>query len=353
MDVTLLEESVDRLLSQQCGPEARQAAEEDGWAPTVWDALASSGFTMVGVPEAVGGAGGNVADACAVIRMAGRHAVPLPLAECTLLGGWLAGEADLPIPEGPITVAVPRASDRLELDGGRLAGHLGRVPWGERSAAVVAVADSPDGPRVVVADPSSAIVTPGLNLAGERRDDLVFDGVELAAETVGDAPTQVRDLLRARGALSRALLLAGATEAVSEMTIAYAGERQQFGKPVATFQAVAHRMVRLASEAEAAGLAAAVASARLAKAGGGVEELIFEMAVAKASASRAAAEVAVHAHQIHGAIGMTREYPLHHFTRRIWAWCQEWGTERQWCRQVGAGALEAGSQALWPRITRP
>ncbi|MGH3630963.1 MAG: acyl-CoA dehydrogenase family protein, partial [Sciscionella sp.] len=119
--MSLLEDSVNRLMAEQCGPDARQAAEETGWASECWDALAAAGLAWVGVPDAAGGVGGELAESCAVIRLAGRHAVPLPLAECSLLGGWLAAQAGLRLPDGaPISVAVPRSTDTLRLAGRRL-----------------------------------------------------------------------------------------------------------------------------------------------------------------------------------------------------------------------------------------
>jgi acyl-CoA dehydrogenase len=141
--------------------------------------------------------------------------------------------------------------------------------------------------------------------------------------------------------------MAGAMEAAADLTVDYAGQRQQFGRPIAAFQAVGQRLVRLSSEAEAGILATEVAARRFAEVG---VEAGFEVGAAKATAGRAASEVATHAHQVHGAIGMTREYTLHHFTRRLWTWRQEWGSEARWSRAVGEQVTAAGAAALWPRV---
>jgi len=61
----------------------------------------------------------------------------------------------------------------------------------------------------------------------------------------------------------------------------------------------------------------------------------FEIAAAKLLADQAASDATRHAHQAHGAMGMTREYPLHHFSRRLWAWRSEYGDERTWSRTLG------------------
>jgi acyl-CoA dehydrogenase len=77
----------------------------------------------------------------------------------------------------------------------------------------------------------------------------------------------------------------------------------------------------------------------------------FDIAAAKAVTSRAALEVVTHAHQIHGAIGMTQEYPLHDFTRRLMVWEWEWGSERLWVDALGRDIFNSGDKALWPQIT--
>lgn len=213
---------------------------------------------------------------------------------------------------------------------------------------MVAIADSGRGPQVVRFDPARVEVRRGLNVAGEPRDTVILDGLALAASDMAPARPDLASELALRGALSRTLLIAGATAAVSDLTVAYATSRRQFGKPIAAFQAVASRLVQLQSETEMAALSAEVATLRFAAVG---TAAAFEVAAAKTTASRAATEVAKHAHQVHGAIGMTQEYPLHHFTRRLWSWRQEWGSERHWAEAVGRQAVEAGTERLWPLVT--
>jgi len=102
----LLVETASRAFADTCDHGALQAAARDGWAPRVWDAAASIGLPWVGVPEAVGGVGGTVADAIEVVRCAGAHGAPVPLAETGVLAGWLLAGAGLPVGGGPLTVAA-------------------------------------------------------------------------------------------------------------------------------------------------------------------------------------------------------------------------------------------------------
>jgi acyl-CoA dehydrogenase len=254
----------------------------------------------------------------------------------------------LRLPDGPVSVPLPHAADSLTLADGRLTGILHRVPWGSRVAGVAVVAQSPDGDRVVLVEPAEASIRAGHNVAGEPRDELRLDSTPIPAERIGAPSADVRDELTVRGALSRAILMAGAMEAVTTMTVAYSGERHQFGRPIGAFQAVAQRLVRLSSEAEAGYLAAEVAARHFAELGTGAA---FQVAMAKATACRTASEVITQAHQIHGAIGMTQEYALHDFTRRLLAWRQEWGSERHWTTVAGTALAEPPGEALWTRIT--
>jgi acyl-CoA dehydrogenase len=77
----------------------------------------------------------------------------------------------------------------------------------------------------------------------------------------------------------------------------------------------------------------------------------FPIAAAKARTSEAAGAVARIAHQVHGAIGVTREHDLRLLTTRLWAWRDEDGSEAEWNSHVGATVLAAGPDALWQAVT--
>jgi acyl-CoA dehydrogenase len=345
----LLAETADALLTRHCDAAVRQAAEESGWAGGLWDTLEQAGFTRLDVPEAAGGSGGDCADALTLLQAAGRHAVPLPLAESSMLGGWLLAAAGIEVPAGPLSVPVPHPGDELTVSGGQVSGQLHRVPWGSRAAAVAALAAAPDGSVLVVAlDPGQAAVTTARNLAGEPRDRLVFDGVALAGDRMAAAPPGTGERLALRGALSRTALLAGACARAASLTVEYAQQRQQFGRPIARFQAIGSRLVQMASEAELAVLTATVAAIQFTARD---LDAAFEVGAARVSASRAAAQVGTHAHQVHGAIGMTREYELHHVTRRLLAGRDEWGGGAHWGTQIGEHVLRDGADALWPMVS--
>jgi acyl-CoA dehydrogenase len=343
----LLTESATRLLGDVAGFEAVQAAEATGWSAPIWEAVAAAGFPWIGLPEDAGGSGGTLADACEVLLVSGAHAAPIPLAETALLGGWLLASSGLPLPDGPVTVAPGRPDDTLSvrIEGGRavLDGTVHRVAWAARSD-VLALLDPATG-RVIAAPRDAYSVEVITNMAGEPRETVSFDAAEVDA--VAAAPPDVSPgALRARGALSRVMLMAGALEAMVELTVGYAEERQQFGRPIGRFQAVQQHLVWSAQDAALAGMAARVAARQAARGDGR-----FEIAAARSIADQCATTATRQCHQAHGAMGMTQEYPLHHLSRRLWSWRSEWTGPGEWARQVGRFAEDVGAANLYPLVT--
>jgi acyl-CoA dehydrogenase len=346
----LIGETARRLIAA-VAPSTAGRAGEGVFMARAWAALEEAGFTTVGLPEESGGSGGTVADAAAVVRIAGAHALPLPLAENALLGGWLLTAAGHRIPRGPLAVLPARRTDRItaepDEDGWRVDGAAGRVAWGRDAAHLVALVAIDGRCGVALLPAGSAPVVAGANLAGEPRDTLRLDGVRVGHDAVRPAPDGVDvDALLARGAATRVLLIAGALQRVLDITLTYAAARVQFGKPILSFQAVGQQVARLAEEAAMAAMAAEMVTRALA-----AGRLGTEVAVAKSVAGEAASLGCRVAHQVHGAIGITREYELHLLTRRLWSWRDEFGGERSWNERLGAGVLTAGPGGVWDLVS--
>ncbi|MBX6377451.1 MAG: hypothetical protein IRY95_02790 [Clostridia bacterium] len=219
--------------------------------------------------------------------------------------------------------------------------------------------ESPGGERVLLAwvDPTVCAIRPGRNLAGEPRDEVSLDGVRVAGDAVRVAPADVDERrLYLLGALARSALMAGALERVLELSVGYAGERVQFARPIGRFQAVQQQLAVLAGEVAAAGVAAEAAAAAVeaamgAEAGDAWRAAADAVAAAKVRTGEAAGVAAAIAHQVHGTIGFTHEHVLHHVTRRLWSWRDEFGTESLWADRLGAAVAARGADALWPFIT--
>ena len=330
--------TIDKLFTDTCTPAALAEAESSGFAAHMWSKVAEAGLPWLSVPESAGGPGGTLADALAVLHLAGRHAVPLPLAETGLLGGWLLAGAGQRVPDGPLAVVPGDPRDTLALDGSRLSGTAHGVAWASHAAALLAIV----GESLVVC-PAGSWRGEGVgNLAGEPRDTVTFDA---SAVEVLPAPVSL-SRLRQRGALSRIALIAGALAGASDLTRAYTAKREQFGRPINRFQGVQAHLVCLAQQAALAQMACDLA-ARAVEAG----DARFEIPAASVVAAAAAAEGARAAHQAHGAMGMTREYPLQWLTRRLWSWRGEYLSTREHSRFLGSVVTAAGADRLYPIIT--
>lgn len=340
MSDDLLRDTVSGLLAERCpSEEVDRAAAGDGMSAPVWAALEETGLTLLPVSEGNGGGGAGLTEVATVLSAAGYAAAPVPLVETALLAGWALDACGLAVPPGPLTAAGPVHFART--DGGwRLRGRLPRVPWASVADRVVLVGDG----RLALVEGAALQVRSGRNVAGEPRDDLDVD-LALAAGEVAEAPPGVDAAgLWLRGALGRALLIAGAARRALDSSVRYAGEREQFGRPIARFQAVQQHLAEMAGEVAAAGVAAQAAAAAAA-----LDPVA--VAVAKQQASAAAGVVARLAHQVHGAIGFTAEHVLRQATTRLWAWRDEFGNEGQWAATLGEQARSQGADGLWPWLT--
>ena len=339
-------QTVDRVFDEFCPKPVRESAEAGEWPTALWRALEAVGLDRAALPEAAGGSGLDFEDAMAVLRRSAYHAAPVPLAE-TMLAGRLLAAAGLEVPQGALTVAPVRASDRLELvhrlAGTTVVGAAQRVPWGNLCAHA-AVAGELDGKDVVgLVATAGAVVSVDKNLAGEPRAWLRFEHARLLAL----APLEgALARVEAEGALCRSVQMAGALERTLEYSLQYANERLQFGRPIAKFQAIQHMLAQLAGQVAAASAAAdaAVEASRLAPDD-------FSIAVAKARTGEAAGKGAEIAHQVHGAMGYTREHNLHYSTRRLWSWRDEFGNESYWQTRLGRVVAAQGADALWPMLS--
>jgi acyl-CoA dehydrogenase len=322
---SMLLETADRLFGDLAA--ARPAF------PELWEAVAENGFPALLVGEEAGGFGGDWVDAAAVLRLAGYHALPAPLAEA-MIASRIAAYAGLPASDGLCSVA---ALNDGQFDGGRFSGTLRSVPWGRAADSIVTVVKD----RLIRLRRADAVaVIAGEDPADDPRDRLVF---ERASAEEADAEVD----LFAAGALARAAMMAGALDAALARSVAYVNERVQFGRPIGKFQAVQQSLAVFAEEAGAVNCAVQ-AAARATDAG----DAGFEIAAAKLRANMAASVGAATAHQVHGAIGFTQEYDLHRWTRRLIGWASEFGSERYWADWLGGAIAVNGPDAFWSELTR-
>ena len=315
-------DAVRQVLAKECTVADVRAAYGSPAARTPrWSMLAELGVTGLTVPEAFGGLGLGLVDLVPLVEEAGRVALPEPLATTTGVAAPLLAE---------LVGSTPRVGAWLE---GIAAGRLTvAVADPARPGAPIAGADGAD--LLLVTDGSGlhgiegagAGVTPVPSLDPTRRlGRLERDGspssgtLLLAGAPSLDAAGRTAD----RAAVVLGAELLGLADAMITRTAAYAKDRQQFGRPIGSFQAVKHLLAGAQVLLEFARPVVYGAAWSLDAAGPDGHRVA---SVAKAYASDAAAEAARVSLQVHGAIGYTWECDLHLFLKRAWALTASWGS---------------------------
>jgi 3-oxocholest-4-en-26-oyl-CoA dehydrogenase beta subunit len=288
-------------------------ATADRFDTELWSALAESGLLGVAVSEADGGLGFGAVELALVLEQLGRAVAPVPLVGTTLAGWTLAThgteeQRDTWLPglldgSRPIVVAAAPSTVGLRAQGGKLIGDVVGLAWAHVAAAVLL----PVGGQLFLLpmDGAGVVTTRGETTAREISLDLHLDGT--TAEQVGgdDAATW----LRQRQSVALAAVQAGVTDAALRVTAAYTSEREQFGKPLSTFQAVALKAADAYLDAVAVRSAALQAAVALDESDDPTLEVLTAAWWAAEGGQRC-----VHLTQhLHGGMGADITYPVHRF----------------------------------------
>jgi 3-oxocholest-4-en-26-oyl-CoA dehydrogenase beta subunit len=303
--------------------------------PGLWGDLATAGVLAAALPEAAGGAGLGLLEQCSVLIEIGRTVAPVPyLASIVLGASALAafGSADqqehwlVPAARGELILAaavaeedsddvrVPATAARHVGDGWELTGTKTTVLAGAISDLLLIPAGTPDGPAVFVVAPSDrgVVVRPQRVTGGDATA-----AVELSRVLVPDTRVlgaagrggDVIDWLIARATVGLCALQLGVTERALELTAAYARSREQFGKPIGSFQAVSQRLADGYIDLEGIRLSLWQAAWLLAEG----RPSGTEIATAKFWAAEAGHRVAHTAVHIHGGVGIDTDGEIHRY----------------------------------------
>ena len=305
-EAAYLADAFRRIIADSVTPQAIRTAERSASREPIWSALAASGFLDALVPEEAGGAGLTQDQAFPLILALGEHAVPVPFAETMIARGLLAA-GGVPAPE---EAAIILAAGSAVQPCAAFAGH--------------ALVQDEDRLMLTRIDPG------GEDIFGLGGTADIQRGEVLAA-----IPAEPGTLLRAAAAVTAAQM-AGAMARMLEMTLRYAGERKQFGKPLAKFQAIQQQLAVMAEQVISAQVAA-----RTAFSGTRFEQA--RVAAAKCRANEAAELVCAIAHGVHGAIGVTEEFDLQLYSRRLKQWQLAYGSASFWAAELGRICVAAGS----------
>jgi alkylation response protein AidB-like acyl-CoA dehydrogenase len=298
MNLTLTAEQ--QLLADTARAFVDRGVHGDPW-PTIVDA----GWAGMLVPGEDGGESAGLLELVIVCEALGRGPVHSPL----VVSGVLAGSS---VVDGSTigTLALLEEGMRDEWDnvetrfGSAISGAKVLVPWA--SVADVFVVSTMEGLCVVEPDEDAVTIEPHDAVGDEPLARVVFEAAP--AEPLDAHLPQVLDRLT----IAQLAFAVGAADAALELSVQHATHRHQFGRPIGSFQAVAHRCAEMRAEIDACRYLAYQAAWYLDRQ---PEAATLAVTAAKSYANDAIRRVFLHAHQVHGAIGFSTEYPLHRFTR--------------------------------------
>jgi alkylation response protein AidB-like acyl-CoA dehydrogenase len=301
----------------------------------LWSELASAGLTGINLPEEVGGAGLGFIEAALIVEAAGKSAAYVPAIETIATGApaiaefgseaqrqrWLPGvvAGDVVVTTALVelggTPDAPALTAKKAGAGYTLTGSKSCVPSG-LVADVAVVPALIDGGEVGVflVDLSASGVSRTWQLTNAERPDAIleFDHVALTAEDLLGSATTGLDIVHwlvLRATAAAAVAEAGVTSASIALTAEYTKTREQFDRPIATFQAVGQRAADAYVDSQAIWLTAWQAAWRIAE-GLPADDAV---AVAKFWAAEGGQRVVHAAVHLHGGVGVDRDYPLHRY----------------------------------------
>lgn len=319
----LLADALEEFFAGCCTPKRVREIEADPAGDTaraLWSEIQDSGFADALIAESQGGAGLGLADAALVAMACGRHAMPLPMALTLPVRAALAGVVE--IPAGPTTIAQLHALP----DTGPIT--CTAVPYGLTADWVLLSSPSADWLLPTTGALQQHSGGHGSVAADIRWERMPGNAVELPR-------AQGSAFWRATAAAFVAAQMAGAMERLLDMTISYANDRSQFGKPIGKLQAIQHQISVMAEQTFAARTAALIGLS-----GVDVQVDPLRAAIAKSRAGAAAVTVTASSHAVHGAIGVTEEFDLQLYTRRLYEWRGQYGGETYWHQVLGNALID-------------
>ena len=332
----MFRENLRIFLEKECTPEfVRKLWETDsGRSPELWTKLVELGLVGMLVPEAQGGLGMDEVDLILPLEETGRVALPAPIVETA-------------------AVAVPLLR---EMGGSRAEHWLSQIATGDAIMAVghhlspvVADAHVADallleaGDAVHLLTPEQVRMTPQpCSDASRRLFTVEFEASEETTVARGeDAQVLMRSAID-RGALAVASQQLGLAQRMVEIAVEYAKQREQFGKPIGSFQAIKHMLASVQVAIEFARPLVYRAAHAIAH---GEASRSIDVSQANAAASDAAHRSATTALQVHGGIGYTWEVDLHLWMKRAWALEAAFGSPRWHRRRIARAVLDEDSLA--------
>jgi acyl-CoA dehydrogenase len=316
---------------------AKNVDDSSDWTPELWHTIGELGLATIGIPEDVGGSGGSIKDLMVVIRELARAGIGTPIVEASM-AAFVIGP---PEPDSFDTVVV---GSNVNLGAPTVTARLDAVPFGSEANRLVLVGDR-DSAEVALAR-KSVTIWASTDVGGLPTGQVELDGAQLRCLPNAPEATAIVERLT----LGRAASLLGSCGGAYELTRRYVAERRQFGSPLIDIPAVASALAQMTVRIRHAESAVDRAIDLCVESDVPALRRLSAVASARVATADCATMVARTTHQLHGAVGVTREYGLHRYTRRIWAWRDADVSEASWLDCVGTMALDVDEDTLWNQV---
>ena len=340
----MLKNSAQEFLEAECPDTYVREMEEDenGYTSEMWQKLAEQGWLGLIIPEKYGGVELEFQDLAILLEEMGRYMLPGPYFSNVVLGGMSIMDSGteeqkqeyLPrLAEGQIivTLALNEPSGRWDAEGIQLSatengddytlnGTKLFVPNAHVSDYIVVAARTGSGENdislfIVSSQTNGVLQTLLKTIASDRQSEVSFDNVSVSSSSLLGEKNQgwktIEKVLK-WGAIGKCAEMSGGGQSVLDMTVEYAKQRTQFGRPIGTFQAIQHHCANMATDVEGAKFITYQAAWMLSE-GLPADR---EVAMAKAWVSDSYKRVCALGHQSHGAIGFTKEHNMQLYSRR-------------------------------------
>ena len=346
-DQKLIRDAVRDLLNKECPSDLVREMEQDekGYPPELWHKIAELGWLGLIYPEKYGGSDGNFMELTVFLEEMGRYLAPIPFLPTVILGGMsiLYGGTEIQkqeflpkIANGELILSMAftepepiydatginlqaiQEGNHFLIEGTKIF-----VPYAHMADYLICATRTKTSKKkengitlflVDGKDPKLSL-TSLETIARDKQYEVVFDRVEVTKRSMIGKSNKGWEVLKKvfeQAAIAQCALMVGGAERVLEMTVAYAKNRVQFGRPIGSFQAIQHRCANMVTDLDGAKFATYEAAWKFDQ---GIQ-CTFEVSVAKAWVSQAYRRICANGHQIFGGLGLIKDQDMELYTRR-------------------------------------
>ena len=300
---------------------------------TLKDEIISSELTKLLVKEDLGGAGMTLNDIIPIVQLSAQYGTPIPFIE-TIISNFLLSELNIKAENDFITLT--NKTENILIKKNKISGNFKSIPY-LNLAEKILVETEIKNQKYIILFKKGGKLTLQKNFLSEPKFDLDASELEIISMMEKPEPIDVQNLL----INVRSIQSFGAMEKILKLCIEYCSQRKQFGRTLSKFQMIQNHISEIALEVAASG-----ASLSTLKNNNKNFYNLKSTAIPKIRTGIASGKVIALSHQVHGAMGFTKEYELSYFTKSLNSWRNEFGNEIYWQNILGKLFLNQNKN-LW------